>query len=962
MESGTSGLFDKLKARIWKILKKEQGETKKKQEKNEDHVDLKPECWTDELRDLAPIDNVENFETYNQALNWAFQNERVKNIALSGAYGSGKSSIIESYLKNHKEIKSTALKISLASFTSIDTQEASSQDDIYSKIKIDEEEIERGILKQLFYAVNPEGIPQICYRRLRPKGILHYLRIFLIIMTLTVLGLASVNPEIKHSIIDVTVSFFRQEITKEKSAGFAELLLILAAISGAILLLFENKLTKIRLSSINLFSNLTITDKTNEDESVFNQKLDEIMYFFETMKCDTVFFEDLDRLNNPMIFVHLRELNQLLNNDKLIGRKPIRFVYAVRDDIFLAEDRTKFFDFIVPVYPVTNHSNSFELLSALIEKEVRRLEGKSAEGRELTEWKEMMVTFVAKIGMYITDRRTAYNIFNEFLMCMKLRGGDYQSQSIRGDKLMAMIVFKNLYPYEFSEVQKNGGAIEQYFLARAMERAAENMDLDHSNKDSINFINAKWEEEEKVKSRNELLQYLIVNEYIDEDYESYITDIENRDFICIVKGGRDPDFNLKIKNPSPLIERLGEEYFSQESILNYDIFRELMGQRHDPQKVKNFLGVLYQGMGMVKRKGKFLEGLIGEEWFNIDSKQCKHFFENSLLKWHGMADYILRTFEDVDQYFDYEISENGEVVQWYDEMDPYGYEVQIKYIRMMLYILFNNDRLRVHNFEIEILKIQNKSGSLKHFFEEHIDIFERLLKEIDSEENQSNDTRISLKIKCCIDIILDAINVKFSALEFKEISLETQKDLWGVIVKGNHYVLNDGMMRSIIKHLDSSSLVDFEARPYSTVLALNSQEVSQYVQKEMRAFVENVVLTCDNPADNPEDIIDMLCCLKKNHESVDTSKEDEVLNLARKLIEKENFKLNRIAECVDGEEESTWWKQIWDMLLENDKIIVSFDNVHDYSDKYGYNDILKSYFERHEEELNSGFIETDIDE
>lgn len=953
MESGTSGLFDKLKARIWKILKKEQGETKKKQEKTEYHVDLKPECWTDELRDLAPIDNVENFETYNQALNWAFQNERVKNIALSGAYGSGKSSIIESYLKNHPDVKSTALKISLASFTSIDTQVASSQDGVETKIRIDEEEIERGILKQLFYAANPESIPQTCYRRLRPKGIFNYLRIFLIIMALTVLGIASVNPEIKHSIIDVIGSFFHQEITKESSAEFAELLLISATISGAALLLFKNQLVKLRLNSLNLFSNLTITDKTNEEESVFNQKLDEIMYFFETMKYDTVFFEDLDRLNNPMIFVHLRELNQLLNNDKLIGRKPIRFVYAVRDDIFLAEDRTKFFDFIVPVYPVTNHSNSFELLSALIEKEVRRLEGKSAEGRELTEWKEMMVTFVAKIGMYITDRRTAYNIFNEFLMCMKLRGGDYQSQSIRGDKLMAMIVFKNLYPYEFSEVQKNGGAIEQYFLARAMERAAENMDLDHSNKDAINFINAKWEEEEKVKSRNELLQYLIVNEYIDEDYESYITDIENRDFICIVKGGRDPDFNLKIKNPSPLIERLGEEYFSQESILNYDIFRELMGQRHDPQKVKNFLGVLYQGMGMVKRKGKFLEGLIGEEWFNIDSKQCKHFFENSLLKWHGMADYILRTFEDVDQYFDYEISENGEVVQWYDEMDPYGYEVQIKYIRMMLYILFNNDRLRVHNFEIEILKIQNKSGSLKHFFEEHIDIFERLLKEIDSEENQSNDTRISLKIKYCIDIILDALNVKFSALEFKEISLETQKDLWGVIIKGNHYVLNDGMMRSIIKHLDSSSLVDFEARPYSTVLALNSQEVSQYVQKEMRTFVENVVLTCDNPADNPEDIIDMLCCLKKNHESVDTTKEDEVLNLARKLIEKENFKLNRIAECVDGEEESTWWKQIWDVLLENDKIIVSFDNVHDYSDKYGYNDILKSYFERHEKELNS---------
>jgi len=961
MESGRSGLLDKLKAGIWKILKKEQGEPKKKQGKTENQESLKQESWTDELRDLAPIDNVENFDTYEQTLNWAFQNERVKNIALSGPYGSGKSSIIESYLKNHTDVKSAALKISLASFTSIDTQVDSSQDDVETKIQIDEEEIERGILKQLFYAANPESIPQTCYRRLRPKGIFNYLRIFLIIMTLIVFGLASVNADIKHNILDVIGSFFHQEIKKESSAEFAELLLISAVISGAVLLLFKNQLVKFRLGSLNLFSNLTITDKTNEEESVFNQKLDEIMYFFETMKYDTVFFEDLDRLNNPIIFVHLRELNQLLNNDQLIGRKPIRFVYAVRDDIFLAEDRTKFFDFIIPVYPVTNHSNSFELLSALIEKEVRRLAGKSAGNRELTEWKEMMVTFIAKIGIYITDRRTAFNIFNEFLICMKLRGGDYQSQSIRGDKLMAMIVFKNLYPYEFSEVQKNGGAIERYFLARARARAAENMDLDHSNKDTTNFISAKWEEEEKVKSYNELLQYLIVNKYIDEDYENYITDIENRDFICIVKGGRDPNFNLKIKNPSQLIERLGEEYFSQESILNYDIFRELMGQRHDPQKVKNFLDVLYQGMGMVKKRGEFLEGLIGEEWFNIDSKQCKHFFDNSLLKWQGMADYILRPFEDVDYNLDFYISENGEVVPWYNEMHPYGYDVQIKYIRMMLYTLFNSDEVGVKKFEVEILRNQNKSGSLKRFFEEHIDILERLFKEIDSEENPSNDTRISLKLKFLIDIILETLDVKFSALEFKEISLKIQRDLWGYIIKGNHYVLNHGMMRSIINHLDSSSLVDFEARPYSTVMALKSDEVSQYVQKEMGTFVENIVLTCNNPADNPEYIIDMLCCLKNSHESADTSKEDEVLNLARKLIEKENFQLNRIAECVDDEEESTWWKQIWDILLENDKIKVSLDNVHDYSDKYGYNDILKSYFERHEEELNSGFIEAEID-
>ncbi len=39
------------------------------------------------------------------------------------------------------------------------------------------------------------------------------------------------------------------------------------------------------------------------------------MYFFEETGYKTVFFEDLDRLDDPKIFVHLRELNNLLNND-----------------------------------------------------------------------------------------------------------------------------------------------------------------------------------------------------------------------------------------------------------------------------------------------------------------------------------------------------------------------------------------------------------------------------------------------------------------------------------------------------------------------------------------------------------------------------------------------------------------------------------------------------------------------
>ena len=58
-----------------------------------------------EYTDLAPIDDITNGDEYLNALDWALKNKKVKNIALAGPYGAGKSSVIETYLKEHKKIK-----------------------------------------------------------------------------------------------------------------------------------------------------------------------------------------------------------------------------------------------------------------------------------------------------------------------------------------------------------------------------------------------------------------------------------------------------------------------------------------------------------------------------------------------------------------------------------------------------------------------------------------------------------------------------------------------------------------------------------------------------------------------------------------------------------------------------------------------------------------------------------------
>lgn len=52
-------------------------------------------------RDLTPESDTKNSEEYIRALHWAIKNKDVKNIALSGPYGSGKSSVIKTYLKKY---------------------------------------------------------------------------------------------------------------------------------------------------------------------------------------------------------------------------------------------------------------------------------------------------------------------------------------------------------------------------------------------------------------------------------------------------------------------------------------------------------------------------------------------------------------------------------------------------------------------------------------------------------------------------------------------------------------------------------------------------------------------------------------------------------------------------------------------------------------------------------------------
>ncbi len=86
---------------------------------------------------------------YEEQLTFALSDPDVKNIALSGPYGAGKSSILATYKKQHPEKK--FLHISFAHFQDLA---------ISGKQLPDETRLEGKVINQLIHQMPAETIPQ----------------------------------------------------------------------------------------------------------------------------------------------------------------------------------------------------------------------------------------------------------------------------------------------------------------------------------------------------------------------------------------------------------------------------------------------------------------------------------------------------------------------------------------------------------------------------------------------------------------------------------------------------------------------------------------------------------------------------------------------------------------------------------------------------------------------------------
>lgn len=407
---------------------------------------------------LSPIDDAD-ISIYEDAIDFAFSSQDIKNVAISGAYGSGKSSVLASYKKNHPERK--FIHISLAHFISntsptdsdskaFDPSEAKGE--VFPADNTNESILEGKILNQLIHQIAGQDIPQTKFRiknslskeqvRNYSVGIiLYFLSLVHLIFSCTWIDFVNTFPE--KSILRSILSLSTTPFSFFLSGCIGFVILSYYVYSSVKKQRFRATIRKLSLqgNDIELFENNT--------DSFFDKYLNEVLYLFENAGVDGIVFEDMDRYELEGIFERLREVNTLANIRLSKKDKPmIRFFFLLRDDLFISKDRTKFFDYIIPVVPVVDSSNSYDQLIGHMDRNGFKRQFKD--------------NFLQGLSLYIDDMRLLKNICNEFLIYYNR----LKSTELDPNKLLAIVTYKNIFPRDFSQLQMNQGFVYTLFARK----------------------------------------------------------------------------------------------------------------------------------------------------------------------------------------------------------------------------------------------------------------------------------------------------------------------------------------------------------------------------------------------------------------------------------------------------------------------------------------------------------------
>ncbi|HBE77819.1 MAG TPA: hypothetical protein DDW65_08535 [Firmicutes bacterium] len=926
---------------------------------------------------LTPIKNA-NLDIYDDALNFVFNNDDIKNVAISGAYSAGKSSILETYKNVHHEYH--FINISLAHFEST-TQ---SNDDT----KANESILEGKILNQLIHQIDPEQIPQTKFKVKQKIAIDKIMKNAAIVMIFLISSVYLVSfKNWCQFVSDLSKSGLKNLLacTTNSNLRFLSGIICAGILGFAVYLIIKTQNYKSIFRKVNLLGNeIEVFEK--KEEAYFDKYLNEVLYLFENSNAHVIVFEDLDRYNSNQIFEKLREINTLINNRKV---KPIRFFYLLRDDIFNnTKDRTKFFDFIIPVVPVIDSSNSYDQFIKHFKK--------------VGIFEEFNENFLQELSLYIDDMRILKNIYNEFVIYYKRISSTEQDNN----KLLAIITYKNIFPKDFSDLQLGLGFVHTLFEKKSefVEQKLQAIDLKIQKiNDEIDLTN-----KELLDTIDELdAAYLLSNYQITSVNGKNISAYKTRKEL--VKAMRESpnsvqhhiDYEVRQIDMTSEFKQLEQnpEYIERKKAIERRTGNEIDKLKAEIQNLDKQKSIIQNGR---------LQEIIGKD--NIDTifsvnfkneigettndfKEIKTSPSFPLIRYLIRNGYIDETYPDYMTYF-YEnsLSRIDKVFQRsITDQIPKEYSYSLKEPRVVL------SRLRITDFDHEeslnfdllcyLLETKQKDKDatyLTRFMEQLIrtknykfigefldtkrntDVFIELINHlwpgifqgIHNESNFDDDQKKQYVIdtmyfsadadiraininNCLTDFIsnnptfLDIVNPNidkiisgFSLIDVQFLWVDystSNKELFHAVYTNNMYQLSFVLISLMLEKIyNLTPKDDFKSRNYTLISSKPEEPLVTYVNENIDHYIDVVLKNCDKTITDEESMV--LAIL--NNEKVKTDKKKEYIRFLQTVIENIDKVIN---------------KELWGLILEQKCVKYSTENI-------------LTYFFQNEKELDSFLI------
>ena len=316
------------------------------------------------LLSFAPTAKTSNHKYYVKQLlkSTSHFNASDNNIALEGGYSTGKSSILRRLLSWRHPlwiITNRPKTISFFSFNYGLPKDKNKKNNLANN-GCTVEAIRREIVKQLYYSEKANKLKGSGYKRIGKSYYLFSLIIAVFISCLTIAPIFNIQLSdiLSTNLTNVLPNLFN-------SARGCPPILILTIVSFVITPLINSLIVAIANGAIKHIAIKDLSADLLDDKPDFEQLIDLLVFYFRKTKRRVIIFEDLDRLDNPVIFEELRQLNFLINNRSRFFNK-IKFIYAIREDVFDSVNsddtkpesvKAKVFDIIIPVIPFLSEIN-----------------------------------------------------------------------------------------------------------------------------------------------------------------------------------------------------------------------------------------------------------------------------------------------------------------------------------------------------------------------------------------------------------------------------------------------------------------------------------------------------------------------------------------------------------------------------------------------------------------------------